>query len=173
MRDRILRLSGAVTVAVMAAALLVPATWGFDDPVQQGITLFREGKYPQAEGVLRSASGAEASAYLGASLAKQKKYADAEGPAKAALAEKPTHEVAVAALGESLVGQKKYDEAVDRLSAAIKAREDLAYAYFWRAQAYDKKSQSARMVADYETFLRLAPKAPEAAVVQAILSATR
>jgi tetratricopeptide (TPR) repeat protein len=170
MKDRILRVSGAV--AVVAAALLVPAAWGFDD-LQEGITLFREGKFAQAEGKLRAATGAEASAYLGASLAKQKKYADAEAPAKTALAEKPTHDVAVAALGESLVGQKKYDEAIDRLGAAIKAKEDLAYAYFWRAQAYEKKSQPARMVADYETFLRLSPRAPEASVVQAILSAAR
>jgi tetratricopeptide (TPR) repeat protein len=143
------------------------------DDVQDGLALYRQGKYAEAEARLRGASGPEASAYLAASLAKQKKFAEAEAPARSALAANATHEVAVAALGESLVGQKKYDDAIASLSAALAKREDLAYAYFWRGQAYDKKNQAARMVADYQAFLKLAPKAPEAASVQAVLSALR
>jgi tetratricopeptide (TPR) repeat protein len=143
------------------------------DPLQEGISLFQQGKYAAAESALRGASGPEASAYLAGALAKQRKYADAEGPAKAALEANPTHEVAVAAIGESLVGQKKYDEADARLSAAIGAKADLAYAYFWRAQAYNGLKKADRMVADYETFLKLAPKAPEAPSVQQLLAGLR
>jgi tetratricopeptide (TPR) repeat protein len=143
------------------------------DDLQNGIDLYGQGKYAEAEAVLRGAGGPEASAYLAASLAKQRKYGEAEGPARAALEASPTHEVAVAALGESLVGQKKYDAAVTELSAALARKNDLAYAYFWRAQAYDKKKQAARMVADYQAFLKLAPKAPEAATVQALLAALK
>jgi tetratricopeptide (TPR) repeat protein len=143
------------------------------DDLQDGITLYRQGKYAEAEARLRGAAGPDANGYLAASLARQKKYAEAEAPARAALEANPTHEAAVAGLGEALVGQKKYDEAVDRLSAALGKRGDLAYAYFWRGQAYDKKGQSARMVADYQTFLKLAPKAPEAPVVQAVLNALK
>jgi tetratricopeptide (TPR) repeat protein len=143
------------------------------DDLADGIALYRQGKYAEAEGRLRGATGPEATAYLAASLARQKKYAEAEAPARAALEAVPTHEAAVAALGESLVGQKKYDEAIAGLTTALAGKDDLAYAYFWRGQAYDKKNQSARMVADYESFLRLAPKAPEAPVVQAVLSALR
>jgi tetratricopeptide (TPR) repeat protein len=160
----------ALAAALLAAFAAGP---GFADDVQDGIALFREGKYAEAEARLRAADGAEAKAYLAASLARQKKYGEAEGPARAALEANATHEVAVAALGEALVGQKKYDEAIERLSAAIGKRDDLAYAYLWRGQAYDKKNQAARMVADYQAFLRLAPKAPEAASVQAVLSALR
>jgi tetratricopeptide (TPR) repeat protein len=143
------------------------------DDLQTGIRLYDEGKYAEAEAALRGASGPEASAYLAGSLAKQKKYAEAEAAAKAALEADATHAVAVAALGEALVGQKKHDEAISRLSAAIKAKGDLAYAFYWRGQAYYGKKQHDRMVEDFETFLRLAPKAPEAPTVQQLLSTLR
>jgi tetratricopeptide (TPR) repeat protein len=140
------------------------------DELADGIELYQQGKFPEAEAVLRRASGPEASAYLAGSLAKQRKYADAEAPAKAALEANGTHEIAVAALGASLVGQGKFDETVGRLSAALAARADLAYAYYWRAQAFQQQRKADRMVADYEAFLRLAPKASEAATVQQFLA---
>ena len=160
-------LLASLLVAPMAGAL----TWA--DDVEAGIALFREGKYAEAEARLKDAKGTEAEAYLAASFAKQKKYAEAEAPALAALKEIPTHAIAVAALGESLVGQKKYDEAIEKLSAVLAKKDDLAYAYFWRGQAYDKKHQAARMVADYQAFIKLAPKAPETPIVQAVLASLR
>jgi tetratricopeptide (TPR) repeat protein len=162
-----------IVQVVLAGVLTVPAAWTWADDVEDGIALFREGKYAEAEAALRGATGTEASAYLSASLAKQKKYAEAEAPALAALKESPTHGIALTALGEALFGQRKYDDAIDRLSTALAKKDDLAYAYFWRGQAYDKKNQAARMVADYQAFLRLAPKAPEAPAVQAVLAALR
>ena len=60
----------------------------------------------------------------------------------------------------------------EQLTAAL-AKKELPHAYFWRAQAYDKKKQAARMVADYQAFLKLAPKAPEAASVQALLASLK
>lgn len=161
-------------VRILLVGLLVgPAMRGWADDLQDGIALFNEGKYAEAEARLRGATGTEAEAYLAASLAKQKKYAEAEAPALAALKDSPTHELAVAALGEALLGQKKYDDAIERLSAALAKKDDLAYAHFWRGQAYDKKNQAARMIADYQAFLKLAPKAPEAPSVQAVLAALR
>lgn len=138
-----------------------------------GIAHFEAGHYAEAEAALRAADGLDAKAYLAASIAKQKRYEEAEAPAAQVLAEAPTHPIAVAALGESLVGQKKYDAAVERLSAALVARNDIAYAYYWRGQAYNNKRQPDRMVADFESFLRLAPKAPEAPLVQQLLAALR
>ena len=161
--------------ALLSGVLAVPpvGAWLGADELQEGIALFREGKYAEAEARLRGVTGTEAGAYLAASLARQKKYAEAEAPARAAFLESPTHAVAVAALGEALVGQKKYDDAIERLSVALGKKDDLAYAYFWRGQAYDKKNLAARMLADYQAFLRLAPKAPEAPAVQALLAALR
>lgn len=138
--------------------------------VQAGISLYQQGKYAEAEAQLAGAPGAEAKAYLAASQAKQKKYGEAEAAAKAALAERPTDELAVAALGDSLVGQKKYDEAIERMGSAIKGRADLAHAYYWRGHAYYNKKQPDRMVGDFETFLKLAPKAPEANSVRQLLA---
>jgi tetratricopeptide (TPR) repeat protein len=183
----------ALMIAVLGGALVAPAaalaacrTGGADaapatsDSLQTGIALFQRGEYAKAEAALREATGPDASAYLAASLAKQKKYAEAEAPARAALEANPTNEVAVAALGESLVGQAgrlprsegqhKFDEAIERMSDAIKLKPDLAYAYFWRGQAYYGKKKADRMVSDFETFLKLAPKSPEAPIVRQLLS---
>jgi tetratricopeptide (TPR) repeat protein len=157
-------------LAPLALALVAPAG---ADQLQTGIALYNQGKYAEAEAALRGASGPEAQAYLAASLARQKKYVEAEAPAKAALEASPGSAVAAAGLGESLVGQKKHDEAITRLSAVIKAKPDAAYACYWRAQAYQNKGQIARMVDDYQTFLKLAPAAPEAASVKALLAGLR
>jgi tetratricopeptide (TPR) repeat protein len=174
------RRSSAILVAVVlaVAGCRSASAAGFrtasaPDDLEAGIRLFEQGQYAQAEATLRNAAGPEASAYLAASLAKQKKYGEAEGPANAALEANATHPVAVAALGEALVGLKKHDEAIARLSAAIKAKPDLAYAFYWRGQAYYGKKQHDRTVEDFEAFLRLAPKAPEAATVRQLLGTLR
>jgi tetratricopeptide (TPR) repeat protein len=160
--------------AVLAGLVLAVAAGSVRaDDLEAGISLYREGKFAEAEARLRNASGAEGKAWLAASLARQKKHEEAEAAAKAVLADNTTHDVAVAALGEALVGQKKYDEAVERMGTAIKGRADLAYAYYWRGQAYYHKKQPDRMVGDFETFLKLAPKAPEAATVQQLLAGLR
>jgi len=169
-------LAGSAALPVVAAAAC--RTAGGDvapapaqaDSLQTGIALFQQGEYARAEVALREASGPDATAYLAASLAKQKKYAEAEAPAKAVLEANPTHEVALAALGESLVGQHKFDEAIDKMSDVLKKKDDLAYAYFWRGQAYYGKKKADRMVADFQTFLKLAPKSPEAPIVRQLLS---
>lgn len=163
----------ALASACASGGPRVRAAAAAPDDLQEGISLFQQGKFAEAESPLRRAEGPEASAYLAASLARQRKYAEAQAPALTALEANPTHEVAVAALGESLVGQKKYDEAVARLTTVVGARADLPYAYFWRAQAFNGLKKADRMVADYETFLKLAPKAPEAASVQQLLASFR
>jgi tetratricopeptide (TPR) repeat protein len=149
------------------------------DPLQQGIAHYNAGRYAEAEGVLRGAAGPEADAYRGASLAKLKRYAEAEGPSSAALAAVPIHPVATAGLGESLVGQKKYDDAVARMSAVIDAyaeREDkgnAAYAFYWRGQAHYAKGSTARAIEDFQVFLQLAPEAPEAQTIRQLLGGLR
>jgi tetratricopeptide (TPR) repeat protein len=162
-------MKNALMMAVLAA-LAAPAAAVEDESLQKGIALFQQGEYAKAETVLREATGPDAKAYLAASLAKQKRYAEAEAPAKAALEANPTHEVAVAALGESLVGQHKFDDAIDKMSDAVKRKPDLAYAYFWRGQANYGKKKADRMVSDFEMFLKLAPKSPEAPIVRQLLS---
>ena len=151
--------------------LRVPQSGGGD--VKAGVALYEQGKYAEAEATLKGSSGPEANAYLAASLVKQKKYREAEEPAKAATEAEPSNEIGVAALGEALVRLEKYDEAVERLGNSIKVEPDMAYAYFWRAQAFQGKKKVDRAVEDFDTFLRLAPKAPEAAMVRQTLSALK
>lgn len=141
--------------------------------VQAGIDLYNAGQYAEAEAALRDNPDPRARAYLAASLAKLKKYAEAESVAKQVLESSPTDDVAVAALGHALVGQEKTDEAVARLSAVIAAKPDLAYAYYWRGQAYEKQKKVSSMADDFQTFLKLAPNAPEAKLVQAVLAGLR
>lgn len=140
------------------------------EALQQAITLYNQGKYAEAERLLRGMQGPDASAYLSVSLARQQKFAEAEAPANSALAADPVHAVAAEGLGQSLVGQKKYDDAVNRLSGVLAAKNDVAYAYYWRGMAYYNKRQPDRMVGDFEAFLRLAPQAPEAATVRQLLA---
>jgi tetratricopeptide (TPR) repeat protein len=141
--------------------------------VRAGVALYNQGKYADAVDALKGGDSPEAQAYLAASLVKQKKYGEAEEPAKSAVDAEPANEVGVAALGEALVNLKKYDEAIDRLSASIRADSGLPYAYFWRAQAYQGRKKIDRAVEDFDSFLRLAPNAPEAPAVRQTLAALK
>jgi tetratricopeptide (TPR) repeat protein len=152
---------------IAALALAAPGQ------LAQGVALYQSGKYAEAEAELRQIPGSEACAYRAAALLRLERYAEAETEAKAALAETATQPIAVAALGESLVKQGKLDEAVERMTALLAAKVDLAYAYYWRGQSRQRKQQIARMVDDYQSFLRLAPEAPEAAALKALLAGLR
>ena len=161
-----------LTTALLCAGLSLAPAARADETLDAAVALYQQGKYAEAESALRAAPGPEAKAYLAATLAKAKKYDDAVATATAVLEEVPNQEVAVGGLGEALVGQKKYDEAVTKLSEVIK-KADVPYAYYWRGQAYYNKKQADRMVADYEMFLKLAPKAPEAKSVEQLLAALK
>jgi tetratricopeptide (TPR) repeat protein len=134
---------------VLAAALLAPGVFAQDPCTSPAVT----GAASQAK-----------------SLVAQKKYADAQGPARQALASCPTQADAVSALGESLVATKQYDPAITAMNEALAKKSDLAYPYLWRGYSYYSKKQTDKMVGDFETFLRLAPNAPEAAAVRQLLS---
>jgi len=140
---------------------------------QEGIALYRQGRYAQAEAVLAGSTGTTARAYLAASRVRLGRFAEAESPAFEALQADPADPVAAAALGEALVSQGKLDEAVARLSEVLRADPAVAYAHYWRGQAYQRRQQVARMAEDYEAFLKLAPGAPEAPAVRAVLQALR
>jgi tetratricopeptide (TPR) repeat protein len=107
------------------------------------------------------------------SLARKKRYPEAETASGAVLAACGTQPVAVQAMGQAVVGQKRYDDAVKRLTTALSAKPDLAYAYLWRGYAYYYKKMPDKMVSDFETFLKLAPNAPEAATVKQLLSSLK
>jgi tetratricopeptide (TPR) repeat protein len=142
--------------------------------VGQGIALYKEGRFAEAEPLLRAAAETtEARAYLGATLVRLGRHAEAETEAKAVLEVDPVQPVAVATLGEALVMQEKLEEAIARMTAALTAKNDLAYAYYWRGQAHHRTKQIARMVDDYQAFLTLQPEAPEAPALKVLLASLR
>jgi len=104
------------------------------------------------------------------SLVQQKKYAEAQPPAREALTACPTQADAVSALGQSMVALKQNDAAITAMSEALAKKPDLAYAYLWRGYGYYYKKQIDKMVGDFDTFLRLAPTAPEAPAVRQLLA---
>ncbi len=140
-----------------------------DATVEQGVTLYEQGRYAEAATTLAPASGVRALAYLAASRVRLGQYAGAEAAALQALQASPADPVASAALGEALVAEGKLDEAIQRLTVVIQADPRVPYAHYWRGQAYQRNKQIARMVDDYEAFLRLAPDAAEAPALRALL----
>ena len=160
-------------LTVSGSAGRVSARPAAQGDVQAGIALYDNGKYAEAEAALRGNADLVAKAYFAASLAKQKKHVEAELVAKEVLESRPADEVALAALGNALLGQDKTDEAIERLTAAIQVQPKLAYAYYWRGQAYNNKKKVSSMASDFQMFLRLAPNAPEAKLVQAVLAGLR
>jgi tetratricopeptide (TPR) repeat protein len=157
---------------LLAALVLAPAVAAGGD-LAKGVAFYQEGKWAEAEAELRGVPGSEACAHRAAALVRLERYEEAEAEARSVLAEAATQPMAVAALGESLVKQAKLDEAVDKMTAALAAKADLAYAYYWRGQSRQRKQQIARMVEDYQSFLHLVPDAPEAAALRALLAGMR
>jgi len=143
------------------------------DSTQEGITLYRQGRYAEAEAVLARSTGGTARAWLAATRVRLGRFAEAEAPALEALRASPADPVAAAALGEALVRQGKLDEAITRLSEVLRVDAALPYAHYWRGQAYQRRQQVARMAEDYRAFLELAPNAPEAPAVGAVLDGLR
>jgi tetratricopeptide (TPR) repeat protein len=161
------------TLWLVTVGALIGGTAGAQD-AGPGIALYKEGRYAEAEPVLRAAAGdTESRAHLAATLVRLERRAEAEAEAKAVLEANPVHPVAVAALGEALVMQEKLDEAIARMSSALEGNKDLAYAHYWRGQAYHRTKQIARMVDDYHAFLTLQPEAPEAPALKVLLASLR
>jgi len=159
--------------------LLVGASELRAQSLEEGVQLVEQGKFAEAEALLRGVEGVGARAWLARALAKQKKWEEGQAVAKQALADAPFDPVASSALGQSLVGLKRYDEAIQRLGATIAAREEQdtraegALDYFWRGMAWSGKRETARMAVDFETFVHWAPSAPEAETVKRMLGAIR
>jgi len=143
------------------------------DDLQEGKALYNQGKYAEAEQRLKGVGGGEARAFYAGAVARQGRGAEALPAAEEALAANPTQEVAVYALGRGLVDQQKWDQVIARMSAVIEKNQRVPYAYYWRAYGYQNTNQGARMLDDFQTFLGLAPNAPEATTVKQLLATFR
>jgi tetratricopeptide (TPR) repeat protein len=127
--------------------------------------------FRKAADVARAKGGSEAAYYLGVAQQQLKQYDEAIATLQGARAPQPA--LIPYQIGVTRYFQGNWDAAVEQLSNAINMDSGLAYAYYYRALAQDKKGRKDQLVNDMGRFLALAPSAPEAAQARAILNSVK
>lgn len=127
--------------------------------------------FRKAAEVARAKGGSEAAYYLGVAQQQLKQYDEAIATLQGARAPQPA--LIPYQIGVTRYFQGNWDAAVEQLNNAINADSGLAYAYYYRALAHDKKGRKDLLVNDMGRFLALAPSAPEAAQARAILNSVK
>ncbi len=75
--------------------------------------------------------------------------------------------------GAIKLAQRNYQGAVDDLNAALARKTDNAYAHYYAGLAWNGLRRPDKMMDSFQTFLKLAPGAPEAARVKSLLRTVR
>ena len=75
--------------------------------------------------------------------------------------------------GALRVAQRNYQAAVNELNEAIARKRNNPYAYYYIGLAYNGLKRPDKVVESFETFLKLAPDAPEAERVKSLLRSVR
>jgi tetratricopeptide (TPR) repeat protein len=127
--------------------------------------------YRRTADVARAKGGSEAAYYLGVAQQQLKQYDEAIATLQGASA--PQSALIPYQIGVTRYFQGNWDAAVEQLNSAISMDSGLAYAYYYRALAQDKKGRKDQLVNDMSRFLALAPNAPEAAQAKAILNSVK
>lgn len=99
--------------------------------------------------------------------------ADATAQAGQAAASFPTDWFVQYELGLFEARRGNFAAAADAFERSIAAQPRFAYAYYQSGLAYDRINRADLMTARFETFLRLAPEAPERLEVEGILRTIR
>lgn len=139
-----------------------------------GLALVRQGKNQDAMPFLDKAAQtapdsaavklAQAGAYAG-----EKQYDKAGEIVDAAAAQQGDNPELPYYRGMLAVLKKQYKEAVPLLETAVRQDPENAYAYYYAGLAYSNTKRPDKMVESFSNFLRLEPKAPEAAKVKSFL----
>lgn len=90
-----------------------------------------------------------------------------------AIAANPDNPYAHYQLGLVASRQQNFERAAEAFRRAAELKPDFAYAHYYAGLAYNRVREIAKMSEHLETFLRLAPEAPERAAVMAILRTLR
>ena len=75
--------------------------------------------------------------------------------------------------GAMKLAQRNYQGAVDDLNIALSRKPDNAYANYYAGLAWNGLKKPDKMVESFQTFLKLAPNAPEAERVKSLLRSVR
>jgi tetratricopeptide (TPR) repeat protein len=151
----------------------LPSGW-----VYLGEVYLRQKKSGEADAAFRKAadaaraqSGAEAAYYLGVAQQRLRQYDDAVSTLSGARGPEPA--LVPYQIGVTRAFQENWPAAVEQLDRAIQTDSGLAYAYYYRGLAQEKLGRKDLLINDMERFLTLAPNAPEAERVRAILRAVK
>jgi tetratricopeptide (TPR) repeat protein len=102
----------------------------------------------------------------------QGKFNEADAELREAKAHGETAELLLAR-GMLHLARKNFDDAARDLEAALKESPDTVYAHYYAGLAYNGLRQPDRMVNHFQSFLRLAPSAPEGKRVESLLRSVR
>ena len=103
-------------------------------------------------------------------LVRLKKYADATADLRAALKENGKSAVAHFYLGRALAYLGQFDEAITELDAAVTlGGEQMKEAHRYLGAIYHARGETAKAVAQLETYLKIAPKADDADAVRQLI----
>jgi tetratricopeptide (TPR) repeat protein len=143
-----------------------------------GLTLVRQGKSGDALPFLEKAASASPDSAsvklaLADAYAAEKQYDKAGEMIDAAASQQGDHMDLPYYRGMLAVLKKQYKDAVPALEEAIKHDPENAYAYYYAGLAYSNTRRPDKMVESFNNFLRLEPKAPEAAKVRSFLKSSR
>jgi tetratricopeptide (TPR) repeat protein len=162
--------------SLQKAAKLAPA-----DPAPQvylGEAYLRQKKQKEADAAFRkgldlakAATGFDSAYYQGVAQLRLKQYDAAVGSLKRALEARPGSAETLLQLGVVTSFQQKWDEAAGWFDQALAKDTGLAYAYYYRGLAQDKRGKKDLAVADMNRFLKVAPSSPEAALAKAYVDA--
>ena len=143
-----------------------------------GLALTRQGKTGEALPFLDKAASAspdsasvklaQAGAYAG-----ERQYDKAGELIDAAAAQQGDHPELPYYRGMLAVLKKQQQAAVPHLETAIRQDPENAYAYYYAGLAYSAVKRPDKMVEAFSNFLRLEPRAPEAAKVKSFLKSVR
>ncbi len=163
------------TLTWITALLLMLAALPALSQDSKGVTLYKEGKYAEAAGILKTeldqAPGNERTmTYLGLARVYAGDIAGATEPLKAAIAKNDDNAQAHFGLGLVNLKLKKPDDATSELEKAFKLNPEDAYTHYYLAHAYNEKKESNMAVPHFRRFVELAPNAPEAPAVRSFLS---
>lgn len=112
---------------------------------------------------------ATAQFYLGAALVRQKKFDPALKALRLAVRGGFDEAMVNYQIGFMYLLQQKWQEAKDAFDIGLKVNPRFAPMYYWRAMAWEKLGRKDNMLLDFDQFVKLAPKAPEANKARSIL----
>jgi tetratricopeptide (TPR) repeat protein len=143
-----------------------------------GMTLLRLGKLDEAKDALRKAAeldpaGAEAKLGLAEAAAHEKNFEEADGLVEEAVKLNADSPGIPYVRGVIKAGQRDFKGAVKDLEEACEKDERNAYAHYYAGLSYNALKRPDKMIGHFQSFTRLAGKAPETQRVQSILKTAR